>query len=143
MDQDHLDGRPPENGVISGARNRRKFLQHVGMTAAAATAIIGVTDVVGVKSAFGATTASPMPTGKVQLSALPASHAKRVQAARERYAASSGSDPEVCCFISEGQCGHACRPTDVYCTWCYNYGTGSAAYNCAGHGSAFSQCWTY
>lgn len=124
MDQDHHDERPPEYGGLSAPRSRRKFLRNVGMTAAATAAVVGVTDVMGMKSAFAATKepagqgghgGQGAPGCNLTISDLPPAVAKKMREIRTQQ----GSDPGyLCCVPAHGDCGAGCTPGSVWCHAC-------------------------
>lgn len=83
---------------------RRKFLRHLGMTAAATAALAGIADVAGLTPASAA-------TGNTRV--------KKVRDVRERAVTVNPNCPSISCLLARGRCGAGCTPTGVYCHTCF------------------------
>jgi hypothetical protein len=119
---------------------RRKFMRQVGVGAAATAALVGVTDVVGMKSAVAATTKDdPKANKAATIRAAKEIHAKKVKEVRARTGSEKIATIITCCNLSAGHCAGGCRPAGIWCHICCN-SRGSCAYDCAGgaHNYCFS-----
>jgi hypothetical protein len=133
MDQQHHDGQPTATVDDSAQPQRRKFLRHVGMAAAAA-AVVGITDVAGAKSAFAATKGSPG-SKAIVIRGGPngwGSKAKQIQEIRHD-ARPDTSYGYISCNPSANQCGGACTPNGIWCHYCCTSATHArCAHLCVG-----------
>ena len=146
MDQQHHDGQPEETVNDGAQADRRKFLRHAGMAAAATAAVVGIAEVTGVKSVFAATKSSPAGKTIVIRSGPNGWGAKAKQVQEIRESAGAGADPYgyFSCVLTPNQCNGACTPAGVWCHYCCTSATHArCAHLCVGGESNFLVAFEY
>lgn len=115
MDREHHEKQPSHSQ--DPPASRRKFLRHIGMTAAATAAIAGFADVAGMKPALAATKGASSKSTLV--GKAPPGVRKQVQEIRaSRGLQLAAGYNTVFCRLAVGYCGAPCHPNGVWCHTC-------------------------
>lgn len=110
MDHDH-HGPPSEAEGSDRPSGRRKFLRQAGMTAAAAAALVGIGDVVGLTPASGATMRSAGAT-------MRSGWALTGTQVRPEISDAPHNTQVMSCTCTPSQCPETCHPDGVWCHYC-------------------------
>jgi hypothetical protein len=120
--------------------NRRKFLRHVGMTAAATAALAGITDMAGINPALAASKGGSLKKATlvraVKTSELTPAQRKRVRTVTGTAQPNVDND-DMFCTCTPGDCGSPCHPSSVWCHYCTKIASSStckSGYYCIGGG---------